>query len=413
MTASVIAIVCTVATIAGILFRPWRVPEWGWAVGGAIAVVALRVSSPAAAWAAVADGLDVYLFLIGIMLLASLADRHEIFAWLAKAALRSSSGSRGRLFGLLYAVGVGVTALLSNDTAAVVLTPAVIAVLARTNAPKMPYLYACAFVSAAASFLLPIGNPANLVVFDGRLPPLGAWLSFFALAAVGAILVTFIMLRLLLRRDLDGSFALVGVDPHLTSAGRVAAWSVGLAAVALVAVNALGGPIGLTALVAGVAAVAVSAVRDPGGPFNVVRRTSWMVLPLVAGLFVVISALGAGGWSAPASRGLSWLAALPGPSGHLAVAGTVAVAANVFNNLPVALFVRSAVGASSISPTLLHAVLVAVDLGPTLLVTGSLATLLWLITLRRAGFSITPLQFLRLGLGVTIPALVGAVLLVR
>lgn len=410
---SVVAIVCTVATIAGILFRPWRVPEWLWAVAGAVAMVALRVCSPLSAWNAVAGGLDVYLFLVGIMLLASLADRHGIFAWLAKAALRSSKGSRTRLFATLYGVGVGVTALLSNDTAAVVLTPAVIAVLARTNAPKMPYLYACAFVASAGSFLLPIGNPANLVVFDGRLPPLGAWLSFFAPAAVAAVLVTFLMLRLLLRTDLRGDFTLVGVDPHLTPAGRIAAWAIALAAAALVTVNALGGPIGFTAAVAGAAAVVVAALRDPAGPLNVARRTSWAVLPLVAGLFVVISALGGGGWLTPASRGLTWLAALPGPTGHLAVAGATALAANVFNNLPVALFVRSAVDTTSISSGLLHAVLVAVDLGPTLLVTGSLATLLWLITLRREGFSVTPWQFLRLGLGVTIPALICAVLLVR
>ncbi len=412
MTTSLIAIICTLATIAGILFRPWRVPEWLWAVAGAIAMVALRVCTPAAAWDAVAGGLDVYLFLIGIMLLASLADRHEIFAWLAKSALRSSGGSRGRLFALLYGVGVVVTALLSNDTTAVVLTPAVIAVLSRTNAPKMPYLYACAFVAAAASFLLPIGNPANLVVFDGHLPALGAWLGFFAPAALAAILVTFVTLRLLLRGDLQGKFTLLGVDPHLTSAGRIAAWAITLAAAALVLVNALGGPVGLTAFIVGLGAVIAAALRDPKGPLDVARRTSWTVLPLVAGLFVVISALG-GGWLLPASRGLTWLVALPGPSGHLAVGGAVAVAANVFNNLPVALFVRAAVGASGVSTELLHAMVVAVDLGPTLLVTGSLATLLWLITLRRAGFSITPWQFLRLGLGVTIPALVCALLLVR
>ena len=404
---------CTLATIAGILFRPWRLPEWVWAVVGAVAMVVLRVSTLASAWAAVAGGRDVYLFLVGIMLLASLADRHEIFAWLAKSALRASEGSRARLFLLLYAVGVGVTALLSNDTAAVVLTPAVIAVLGRTDAPKMPYLYACAFVAAAASFLLPMGNPANLVVFDGHLPPLLPWLRFFGPAAAAAILVTFGMLRLALRDNLCGSFALVGTDPYLTPAGRTAAWVVGLAALTLVAVNAGGGPIGLSAAIAGVAAVLLAAALDPGGPLAVVRSTSWGVLPLVAGLFVVISGLSGGGWLLPASHGLQSLAALPGESGRLAVAGVVAIAANLFNNLPVALFARSAVGASGISPTIEHVMLVAVDLGPTLLVTGSLSTLLWLITLRRAGFSVTPQRFLRLGLAVTLPALFCAVLLVR
>lgn len=46
-------------------------------------------------------------------------------------------------------------------------------------------------------------------------------------------------------------------------------------------------------------------------------------------------------------------------------------------------------------------------------VTGSLATILWLIALRRGGIIVTPLQFFRIGLIVTLPALLGAVLLVR
>lgn len=410
---SVVAIACTFATIAGILFRPWRVPEWLWAVGGALAMLALRVCTPQAAWSAVVEGLDVYLFLIGIMLLASLAGRHEIFAWMGKAALRSSGGSRGRLFALLFGVGVVVTALLSNDTTAVVLTPAVLAVLARTDAPRMPYLYGCVFVAAAASFLLPIGNPANLVVFDGALPPLASWMDFFALSAVAAIVVTFAMLRLLLRREVHGSFLLLGDDPHLTPAGRVAAGAIGVGTGVLLVVNALGGDVGIAAIAVGIVAVAVSAALDPHGPITVARRVSWNVLPLVAGLFVVISALGGGGWLAPASRGLGTLAVLPAPLGRIAVGAAVTAAANVFNNLPVALFVRSAATGATLSPRLLHAALVAIDLGPTLLVTGSLASLLWLVTLRRAGLSVTPWQFFRLATGVAIPALLCALLLVR
>jgi arsenical pump membrane protein len=63
--------------------------------------------------------------------------------------------------------------------------------------------------------------------------------------------------------------------------------------------------------------------------------------------------------------------------------------------------------------SLAHATLVAVDLGPNLSVTGSLATLLWLMVLRRSDIEVTALEFLRLGVAVTLPALAAAVLLVR
>ncbi len=55
--------------------------------------------------------------------------------------------------------------------------------LAATRAAKvekpLPYLFACALVANAASFVLPISNPANLVLFGGHMPPLRQWLALF------------------------------------------------------------------------------------------------------------------------------------------------------------------------------------------------------------------------------------------
>ena len=54
------------------------------------------------------------------------------------------------------------------------------------------------------------------------------------------------------------------------------------------------------------------------------------------------------------------------------------------------------------------ALLVGVDLGPNLSVTGSLATILWLVALRREGQDVSGRQFLALGCLVMPPALVCA-----
>jgi addiction module HigA family antidote len=75
---------------------------------------------------AAAKGTDVYLFLIGMMLLAEVARKEGLFDWLAAQAVRYSRGSAKRLFLIVYIVGTVVTVLLSNDATAVVLTPTVI-----------------------------------------------------------------------------------------------------------------------------------------------------------------------------------------------------------------------------------------------------------------------------------------------
>jgi alkylation response protein AidB-like acyl-CoA dehydrogenase len=71
--------------------------------------------------------------------------------------------------------------------------------------------------------------------------------------------------------------------------------------------------------------------------------------------------------------------------------------------------VAGSVGQMADLPTQTRAaLLIGVDLGPNLSVTGSLATMLWLVALRREGEHVSALAFLRLGILVMPPALLAA-----
>ncbi len=119
-----------------------------------------------------------------MMLLSELARKEGVFDWLASHAIAASRGSRARLFSLIYLVGIVVTVFLSNDATAVVLTPAVYAAVQKARTKALPYLFICAFIANAASFVLPISNPANLVVYGKTLPPLVPWLRTFFLPSI-------------------------------------------------------------------------------------------------------------------------------------------------------------------------------------------------------------------------------------
>src|SRR6267378_3809785 len=171
----------SLASILCMLLRPRQIAEAYWACGGGILLVLTRLIPLPQAVHAVYEGLDVYFFLAGMMILAELAREEGVFDWVADVAARHARNSPGRLFVLIYLLGALVTALLSNDATAVVLTPAVLAVVRRFRVDPKPYVLACAFIANAASFVFPISNPANLVVFDRHLPPLGLWLRIFLL----------------------------------------------------------------------------------------------------------------------------------------------------------------------------------------------------------------------------------------
>jgi arsenical pump membrane protein len=75
----------------------------------------------------------------------------------------------------------------------------------------------------------------------------------------------------------------------------------------------------------------------------------------------------------------------------------VGVANNLVNNLPLGLIAGNTVQAAHVSGSLANAVLIGVDLGPNLSITGSLATILWLIALRREKLDVSFWDFLRIG----------------
>src|SRR5258708_3973165 len=131
--------------------RRWRMAEAVWGLAGACALGGLGLLELDAAEEGIRKGVDVYLFLTGMMLLAELARQEGLFDWLAAWAASLARGSASRLFDLVYGVGIIVTVFLSNDATAVVLTPAVSAV---TRAAKieqpLPYLFTCAFIANAA-----------------------------------------------------------------------------------------------------------------------------------------------------------------------------------------------------------------------------------------------------------------------
>ncbi|WP_315719728.1 MULTISPECIES: arsenic transporter [unclassified Bradyrhizobium] len=404
-----VAYAIIILATAGVIIRPFRLPEAIWAVTGAVLLVALGLLPAADALAGIRKGVDVYLFLIGMMLIAELARREGLFDYLAAYAVEHARGSPQLLFLLVYAVGTLVTVLLSNDATAIVLTPAVYAATRAAGASPLPYLYVCAFIANAASFVLPISNPANLVVFGERMPHLTEWLRQFTLPSMAAIALTYVALWLTQRHALRDEQLRTDVEkPHLSREGRLAAFGIIAIAAVLLTASALDVQLGLPTFVCGVVTAAAILVVSRQSPLPILKGVSWGVLPLVGGLFVMVeglSRLGAiGQFSAWLHQGVGH-----SPAGTAWASGVItAVADNIANNLPVGLVAGSVAASDHLPHEVIRAILIGVDLGPNISVTGSLATILWLTALRREKIEVSAWQFLKIGLVATPPALIAA-----
>ncbi|MBW6524658.1 arsenic transporter [Sphingomonas sp. RHCKR47] len=384
------------ASTAAVITRPLRWPEWIWAVAGAALLVVLGLMPLGEAGGAVEKGLDVYLFLTGMMLLSETAREHGAFDWIAATAVNAAHGSRPKLFLLVYATGVVVTTFMSNDATAVVLTPAVFAAAKKAKADPLPLLFACALIANAASFVLPISNPANLVLYGGQMPPLGAWLRSFALPSIASIAVTFVVLRWLERQRIEGGCARDVARDALTMPGKLAILGIVVTAALLLVVSALDRELGMPTAIAGIATALVVSAAAKASPLRLARQVSWGVLPLVAGLFVLVEALDRTGVIAQVA---AWLrAASADPVRAAAASGTIlAFVSNLMNNLPAGLVAATAIQQAHPPQIVTDALLIGVDLGPNLSVTGSLATILWLQVIRREGEDVSFTAFLKIG----------------
>lgn len=393
-------------SIMAVIFRPFKLPEAVWAVAGALLLLIFGLIVPKEALKGVLSGLDVYLFLTGMMLLAETARQEKLFDWLAAYATKLSRGSSQRLFVLIYLVGIVVTTFLSNDATAVVLTPAVAAAAKSAKVKKpLPFLLICAFIANAASFVLPISNPANLVIYQSHLPSLWQWLAQYSLPSLVSIIATFILLRFTQSNQLNQKIESQHSVPKIEAGAKTALFGIAATAIILLICSSVNIQLGLPTLITGIATSAIVILRSRKNPWVIVKGVSWSIIPLVAGLFVIVEALNKTGIINTLSSIL-----------HKSLAGSVTATVwgsglitgyvcNLLNNLPAGLIVGDALQPNHIPEIVKRAVLIGIDLGPNLSITGSLATILWMVTLRREEIPVSGWTFLKIGVVVMSGAL--------
>jgi arsenical pump membrane protein len=410
---AVLASTVGVVTLALILTRPRRLPEPASAIVGAALMLALGLIGPREAATAVAGSWNVLLFFLGLMVSAFSAERAGVFDTAAQLVARLAGGSGRRLLVWVYLLGVLVTAFLSNDATALLLTPVVFTLARRLKLPPLPYAYACALSANAASFILPVANPANLLVMAGAPLSLNEYVGRLWLPSLLANLVTLGGLLALTWTTLGRAYVVPPVDPV---GRRVGLGMVGLAMLvgAYLASDWLGWPLGLVACGGGLLLTLLDLLSARLEPRALLREMPWGVLVLLAGLTVVVEGLVRSGVTEPATAALGVLARLTDQggvnAGSTAVALGTAVLSNVVNNLPMALIAAAAL--RQLDPAqaqrLVVGAIVGIDLGPNLTTVGAFSTMLWLMLLRRRGLDVSAGAYARVGLLLTPPALLAA-----
>ncbi len=370
MTAAVVAgVLLAVALLAAVAGSP-RLPAAVVAVPAAL----LLTAAGAVTWSEAADTVTglapTVAFLVVLLLLAHLADAEGLFDWAAAVTARRSGRSPRGLFGRVVLVAAAVTAVLSLDATAVLLTPVVVATAARMGVPARPHAYATGHLANSASLLMPVSNLTNLLAFAATGVSFVHFTGLMAGPWLVVVAVEYAVLRVVFRRDLAVPVGAAVTESPPTPV--LALTVVGLTVAGFAAGSALGIPPVVPAALAALVLAVPRLVRGHSRPGRLLRAADLPFGLFVLGLAVVVRAL--------QDAGLEDLLAgvLPDGDGLVALLGIAAVAgvlANLVNNLPATLALVP-VAAAGGAPALL-AVLIGVNVGPNLTYAGSLASLLW------------------------------------
>jgi arsenical pump membrane protein len=378
----------------------------GWllaAVGVAAALVSVGLDRTQAQSAA-SQVWSPFVLVAGLLLIGLVADEDGLFAATGRRLATLAPNGTALFAGAAMIIAV-VTALLNLDTSVVFLTPVLVYAARSRGQGEVPLLVACLLLSNAGSMLLPGSNLTNLIVL-GHLHLSGSqFFRHMALPWVASVVLTASVIAIIERRSLrtnagpaaeTGDELPVGlqVGPAVAArdplTGRLGTLGVLAATVLVLILRSPALP------VAGIG-VAVIALRLATRREHVRGVVEVLGLPVLIGLFGTALALGTLGrsWSGPATL-----------LAHLDGVGTAAVAAGsavLVNNLPAASLLAARV------PPHPFALLVGLNIGPNLFVTGSLAWILWWRTARTAGSNPPVGRAILLGL-VTVPLSMAAAL---
>lgn len=408
-----------IAVLALVVARP-RGLNVAWPAGvGALLAILLGLLSPSALVGIFYTTWDAAATLIALFLFSEALDSNKFFTWAALHLARFAYGSGWRLYLLILLLTLGVTALLANDGAILMLTPIFAQLLLRIypkERSRLPFLFAAGFFADAMSAIFVPSNLTNIIIADANRLNFVEAAVWLALPTLAAFLVGALVFALRWRYTLH--FAKYDIhsleEPASVLKDRVAFYCGWIALATLMVGYIVGGkfhwPISLIAGPVALIMVFLAQVRQTRSARKILLRAPWSILIYALGMFVVITA-------AFNTQALAFLtipmrnmvAQGAGPFQALGAGGLLALLSAAVNNLPATLIGVLVLRSVSLPGSLaIYAVILGVDIGPKLTPFGSLATLLWLGILQRNGIHISWGRYVRENWWVTLIVLAAA-----
>lgn len=362
------------------------------------------------------------LTIVSLMVITLIAEKAGFFRLLAWRIAKAANGSGLRLFTYLFFAGTITGTLFTNDAAVLIFTPMVyhliedIADESWKAVNKVPYYFAVLYVSNLVGAFI-ISNPINIIVSGWFGIGFVEYARWMAIPAVVSMIVTYFGMRFFFRRSIPvrcrkqpQSEIKVASSGFMIASGMVLL----LTLFGFFSEQLTGIPAAYVAAAGAVALAIVYKTLGRGSLVEITRGIGWDAIIFVVGIFIVVSGLRTAGFTDIIGN-LIIKALVPGEQVATFATGFIAGSCSAFmNNHPVAGMMAMAIrdlNLADVSTRMLaFSALIGGDLGPKMLPIGSLAALMWFRILRSKGVEISYWQYIKLGVPVTLAAILLSVL---
>lgn len=416
-----LAISLFLLTLIFIIWQPRGLQIGTTAVIGAVAALALGVVGFSDVFTVTQIVWDATLAFIGIIILSMVLDEIGFFEWAALKMAHFAAGSGTVLFVNMLLLGALVSALFANDGAALILTPIVLAKMRHLKLDGkaiFAFLMAGGFIGDSASNPLIISNLTNIVTAGYFGIGFLEYAKAMFLPNTVSIMASMIVLWLFFRSSIPSRF-----DTTLLALPKSAiknetmfrlAWPfLALLLMGYFAGDMLHLPVSLFALGGGLLFLALAVYFRAAKGWLTIKTAPWQVVWFSIGLYVVVYGLKNAGLTSELASIVHTLSTHGESFAIVGVGFLSALLSSVMNNMPTVMVMDIAIKEAAVGAmqnTLAYANLLGCNLGPKMTPIGSLATLLWLHVLDKKGVHIGWGEYMKVGLIVTPPVLLAALL---
>ncbi|WP_096030311.1 ArsB/NhaD family transporter [Campylobacter lanienae] len=397
--------------------RPFGLPVWLSAVAGALCALAFGVVSAMDALRVLAMVWDSTLVLVGLIIIAMAFEKIGFFDSLATKIIsmcadRGYRINRFKFFAIMMVFGLFLATFLANDGAILILTPLVFALFGKGEkgavmAPLVAFLIFFGFLSDFGSNALSISNLTNIIsvnIFDISF---GEYFGSMIVAQLSAFLAACVLFWVVLGRRLPMVLEFSLPDRQISKSGFIVCVILLLSLpVGSAVFGAMGVPVSGYILIVAVIAI----MMQKSGKFELFKRAPFGVVVFSVGLFVMVYGVGKAGGLELLRLGFESIANLDSLASMLGVATLSSVGSAIINNLPMVMLGDLALKELGADSGLIYAHLLGCNIGSKLTPIGSLATLLWLASLRLHGVRIRILDYFKLSFIFSFGVLLAGVL---